>query len=94
MGMSIESRIGSRPLSQRELQILGLVERGMTNQGIAGQLGITVNTVRAHLGNTFRKLGVETRTAAVYVARSQRDGADASAPKGGPGGRISPSGLS
>ena len=52
-------------LSDREREVLGLVQQGLTNPEIGSALGITAGTVRAHLEHVFSKLGVRTRTAAV-----------------------------
>jgi DNA-binding NarL/FixJ family response regulator len=55
-------------LTPRELEILELVARGYTNAGIAERLWVSEWTVKFHLANTFRKLGVSNRTqAARYV---------------------------
>jgi DNA-binding NarL/FixJ family response regulator len=57
-------------LTERELEILKLVGRGMTNKRIGRQLYISDRTVQAHLSNIFSKLGVESRTeAAMYAVR-------------------------
>ncbi|MFH1086533.1 MAG: kelch repeat-containing protein [Chloroflexota bacterium] len=55
-------------LSAREIEILGRVATGATNQQIAVDLDISVNTVKAHLRNIFGKLGVESRTEATLYA--------------------------
>jgi DNA-binding CsgD family transcriptional regulator len=55
-------------LSARECEILALVATGITNQQIARDLGISVNTVKAHLRRIFGKLGVESRTEATTCA--------------------------
>jgi LuxR family maltose regulon positive regulatory protein len=57
------------PLSQRELEVLGLVATGLKNQEIADQLVISVATVKRHLTNIYGKLGVSHRTQA--LARAQ-----------------------
>lgn len=54
----------SKPLSAREMQILALVAKGHTNTGIAARLSLANATVRTHLTNIFRKLGVHRRTEA------------------------------
>ena len=55
-------------LTPRELEILELVARGHTNAAIAARLCVSEWTVKFHLANTFRKLGVSNRTqAARYV---------------------------
>ena len=52
-------------LGQRELEVLTLAAKGMTNKQISYKLGISENTVGAHLANVFRKLKVESRTEAI-----------------------------
>ena len=56
---------GEEPLSQRELEILRLASKGMSNKAIASDLSLSVRTVQAHLGNIFNKLDVGSRTEAV-----------------------------
>src|SRR6185436_7090691 len=63
--MTTESQI-----SEREREILRLVAMGATNQQIANQLNISVNTVKVHLRNIFGKIGAASRTeATVYAIR-------------------------
>jgi LuxR family maltose regulon positive regulatory protein len=57
------------PLSKRELDVLGLIALGYTNQAIADELVIALSTVKKHVNNTFGKLGVSSRTQAVSRAR-------------------------
>jgi LuxR family maltose regulon positive regulatory protein len=57
------------PLSQRELELLGLVAAGRSNQEIAQELFVAVGTVKKHLNNIFGKLGVSSRTQAIARAR-------------------------
>ncbi|MEH0527823.1 response regulator transcription factor [Streptomyces stelliscabiei] len=58
-------------LTPREVQVLGLVARGLSNAEIGRQLYIGEATVKTHLLRTFVKLGVDDRTAAVTVALSR-----------------------
>lgn len=55
-------------LSERELEVLKLAARGMSNKEIAAQLSLSVRTVQTHLGHIFNKLGVSSRTEAVLRA--------------------------
>jgi NarL family two-component system response regulator LiaR len=58
------------PLTEREVKVLSLVSRGLTNQEIAEVLGISERTVRTHVGNILRKLHLANRTqAALYALR-------------------------
>ena len=52
-------------LSPRELEVLELTSRGLTNQTIAAQLGVTIHAIKFHLAAIYRKLGVANRTEAV-----------------------------
>ena len=56
-------------LSGREREVLLLVAQGMANKQVARQLGISERTVKAHLGNVFRHIGVADRTSAALWAR-------------------------
>jgi LuxR family maltose regulon positive regulatory protein len=57
------------PLSARERQVLGYMPTIMSNGEIAGELYVSVNTVKTHMRSIYRKLGVENRRAAVARAR-------------------------
>lgn len=56
------------PLTDRELEVLRLVAEGYTNGQIARELWVTEPTVKFHLSNTYRKLGVANRTEATRYA--------------------------
>lgn len=55
-------------LTERELGVLGLAARGMTNREIGDALSISARTVQVHLSKVFGKLGVGSRTEAVLYA--------------------------
>jgi len=55
-------------LRSRELELLRLASRGMSNKMIANQLSLSQDTVRSHFANIFRKLNVKSRTEAVMCA--------------------------
>jgi DNA-binding NarL/FixJ family response regulator len=57
-------------LTGRELEILRLVAAGFPNGAIATQLWITEQTVKFHLSNVYRKLGVQNRTQASHIAHT------------------------
>ncbi|WP_036270148.1 response regulator [Meiothermus rufus] len=59
---------GEVSLSVRELEVLSLVAKGLSNKEIARKLKISEATVKTHLLHTFGKLGVDDRTAAVTAA--------------------------
>ncbi len=65
---------GDRPLLEtptaRELELLGLIEAGLSNQQLADRLSVSVATVKWHLYNLYTKLGVSSRSAALARARS------------------------
>lgn len=60
---------GAERLSERELEVLGLLASGRTNREIAGELFLAVGTVKAHANNVYRKLGARNRAEAVSRAR-------------------------
>jgi DNA-binding CsgD family transcriptional regulator len=64
-------RAPTASLSTSERRVLTLVAQGATNREAAEELYVTVDTVRKHLQNAYRKLGVTNRTAAALHLRAQ-----------------------
>jgi DNA-binding CsgD family transcriptional regulator len=56
-------------LTAREVEVLRLVARGLTNRAVAARLAVSPRTVGAHLAAVYGKLGVATRTAAAHEGR-------------------------
>jgi len=59
-------------LTQRETEIVLLIEGGLSNKEIARRLGIEVSTVKNHVHNLLEKLNVHRRAQAVAIMRSER----------------------
>jgi len=70
----LAQRVGrpEQSLSTRELEILRALATGSSNKELANQLFISEATVKTHLIHIYQKLGVDTRTAAVTVARERK----------------------
>jgi NarL family two-component system response regulator LiaR len=58
-------------LSSRELAVLNLAARGMSNKDIAQRLGLSLRTVKGYLADLFLKLNVASRTEAVIIGLRQ-----------------------
>ena len=70
--MDATERLDERAgLTARELEVLRAVARGLANQAISAELWITEQTVKFHLTNIYRKLGVSSRTEAARYAFSR-----------------------
>lgn len=65
-----QRRTDRTELTARELQILEMVSRGLQNKLIAAEFGLSEHTVKIHLHNIIRKLGVHNRTEAAARYRS------------------------
>jgi NarL family two-component system response regulator LiaR len=63
------SVVSDLQLSKRELEILGLLAEGHSNQEIAAKLFVSLSTVKTHNQNLFEKLDVKRRTQAVEKAK-------------------------
>ena len=62
--------LAEQPLTEREVEVIRLVARGLSNQEIADQLVVSERTVRAHVSNILDKLHLANRTqAALYAIR-------------------------
>ena len=57
------------PLTTREVEVLKLIEAGCSNEDIAGQLVISIPTVKRHISNIYGKLGVKSRTQALAIGK-------------------------
>ena len=55
-------------LTEREVEVLGLIAEGLTNQEIADKLYISLTTVKTHVGNILAKIGARDRVQAVIFA--------------------------
>lgn len=75
LGPAVQARLLGRlrapalALTPRELEVLGLVARGRSNDDVARELFLSRATVKSHLVHVYEKLGVPSRTAAVAEAR-------------------------
>ena len=59
----------AEPLSEREIEVLHLIDQGLSNQEIADRFVVALSTVKWHINNFFGKLGVRSRTQALSRAR-------------------------
>ncbi|MGV8849352.1 MAG: response regulator [Propionibacteriaceae bacterium] len=59
-------------LTEREVEVTGLLARGLTNKEMATELFVSQATVKSHLSQIYSKLGVDTRAGAVAKALDQR----------------------
>jgi DNA-binding NarL/FixJ family response regulator len=70
IGAESEERSGAKALglTEREVTILGALARGLSNDEIAKEFWVAPQTVKFHLTNIYRKLGVKNRTEATRIA--------------------------
>lgn len=62
---AVNADVDASALTRREREILRVMAEGKSNQEIADALFVSKRTVDFHLGNVYRKLGVDCRTAAI-----------------------------
>lgn len=63
---SFEEPVPGQKSSKRQLQLLQLLNKGMSNKEISEELGINEHTVKVHLWRLFRRIEVKSRTQAIY----------------------------
>jgi DNA-binding NarL/FixJ family response regulator len=63
---------GPELLTQREADVLELLQKGRSNKEIAAQLSIGIETVRTHASNIYRKLGISSRRDLANLTRAER----------------------
>ena len=71
-GAENKQRPADPGLSARESEVLELLATGMSNRQIGRSLGIAERTVKVHVGNVFRRIGVADRTSAALWFRDHR----------------------
>ena len=67
-----QNRLSELGITARELEILGLIAKGLSNREIAAQLFVSENTVKTHSSRLFDKLGAKRRTQAVQIGKADR----------------------
>jgi len=68
LNVSAQPKPNQFDLTQREVEILGLMAKGMNNPSIAERLTVSRSTVKSHISNILNKMGVTSRTEAVAIA--------------------------
>lgn len=67
-----QKEIEKLKISKRELEVLELMAKGLSNQEIANKLFVSLNTIKTHSSNLFEKLNVKRRTQAIELAKKIR----------------------
>ena len=67
-----ETALKETGISKREMEVLQLMEQGLSNKEIADRLFVSLNTVKTHSSKVFEKLEVSRRTQAVIKAKELR----------------------
>ena len=69
---STDEKVLSMGLSARQIQVLNLIDQGLTNKEIARKIHLSDSTIKYHVKTLFLALGVSTRTACVNKARQEQ----------------------
>ncbi len=72
--VNINGIMKTRDLSAREAEVLELLLKGMTNSEIAQNLFISINTVKSHIKNIYRKMSVSNRLQLIHSLRNHPNG--------------------
>jgi two-component system, NarL family, nitrate/nitrite response regulator NarL len=76
--MSDAVEIASQELTSRQVEIIRLIAKGLSNKEVGRLLDISEGTVKVHLHNIYFKLGLPNRTAlSVFASRNLRSGISA-----------------
>jgi DNA-binding NarL/FixJ family response regulator len=75
-GAAEETAARSAGLTDREVEVIQAVARGLSNKAIAAELSVSLQTVKFHLTSIFRKLGLTNRTEAARWALANSLGAE------------------
>ncbi len=67
-----QTKLESLGITPRELEILELIARGLSNKEIAARVFVSENTVKTHSSRVFEKLGARRRTQAVQMGKEYR----------------------
>lgn len=65
--MTIQEELKSKGLTSRELEVVELVITGLANNDVADRLCVVPNTVKYHLTNIYKRLGIKNRTQLMYL---------------------------
>lgn len=68
VGAKLAERLGSETLTEREVEVLALLSKGLSNKEIAATLEVTEGTIKSHVNNLMAKMNVASRTEAALVA--------------------------
>lgn len=64
----VAESLSNEPFTQRQMEVLELLSRGMANKSIAHTLGVSEGTIKAHVKALLMKLGAQSRTEAMSIA--------------------------